>query len=252
MGHAGGLMVINDLKRQWGRKTESLTDAAKNLGNKAVTSANFLGDKAAVNARVGARAVSEKAQDGHHKMLLNHYNPLFLDEHLDPEFDLPKMIVVVDENKRKGIEVCEGAMGWLGEEAGLEILYLYEKAVTLSGLTFYPRPICDAVYFVDVFHADKYVNLESYFEGIQKDKMIELADVAHALGVKKYQVQSYEMDKSVAMKKFSANEKTSVTDSGRNASEELSDQSENAATFFTERHILFTQIFEGNALPVRP
>lgn len=48
------------------------------------------------------------------------------------------MIKIVDDAERRGIDVCEGAIGWLGKVANTEIMYLYDEAVEDSGLTFVP------------------------------------------------------------------------------------------------------------------
>ena len=39
-------------------------------------------------------------------------NPLFVED-CSTAFDMPNLVVIADEDARKGVEVCDGAIGWL-------------------------------------------------------------------------------------------------------------------------------------------
>lgn len=158
------------------------------------------------------------------------------------------MIIIADEDERKDIDVCEGAIGWLSKQAGLEVLHLYEEAVNMSGLRFRPMPICDSAYYVDAFDKYLFINLGCYFGVVQKNKMTELANIAHSLGAKKCELQTYELEKTISINKGSKGAKVSKGKAKGGGSLESSSSS----TVSAERKILFTQTFEGEATPERP
>lgn len=74
------------------------------------------------------------------------YNPLFPETYMSEAFNLPNMIQIVDDAVRHGIDVCEGAIGWLNSESGMEVLHLYDEAVEMSRIQFVPNVECNAIY----------------------------------------------------------------------------------------------------------
>jgi len=167
------------------------------------------------------------------------------------------MIVIADEDQRKGIEVCEGAIGWFSKEAGLEVLHLYEEAVPFSGVAFFPRAICDAVYFEDTMTPGRYVSLDCYFDVLNKDKITELRRIAYELGAKKCTLEVTEEAKSVRVGKGAASGKGKTEVSAGKARKRISSTGgevkadlKNAKEL--EQRIVFEQEFEGNANPKRP
>lgn len=234
-------MAVKGIKKQVSKKAGVLLGKAKEQGSKALD-----------GAKVGARIAADAAQDGRQKLRTAHYNPVFPEEYASPDFDMPKMVIIEDEDVRKGIDVCEGSIGWLSTEKGLEVLHLYEEAIPVSGLHFHPSPLCDTAYFLDSFHANRYVNLSKYFEVIQKDKMSELLDIAHSLGAKSCRLETYEMEKAVSMKKGNANGKVKGKVKGQPVNVQVCIEAERASQNTTERKVLTTQAFEGEAEPKRP
>ena len=110
-----------------------------------------LSKKTISDMQASAVALSEKAKQDNYLRRLKKYNPLFLDVYQSESFNLPNMIMIRDDAERKGIDVCEGAIGWLGNESGMEVLYLYDEFVPNCGITFVPSADCDAIYYVDKF-----------------------------------------------------------------------------------------------------
>lgn len=155
--------------------------------DRAAEAAAALAEAAAEGAQNATEAVREKSR----RLMLEHYRPVFPADYLAPDYDLPKMIIVVDEDTRKGVEVCEGAIGWFSDDDDLEVLHLYESAIEMSGLTFFPRPVCDSTYFVDPFDDGRYLNLAKFFEILHQDQVTELRSIAHALGARECRLESY-------------------------------------------------------------
>ncbi|MFR7403155.1 MAG: hypothetical protein ACLUW6_00320 [Coriobacteriaceae bacterium] len=72
------------------------------------------------------------------------------------------MVIIEDEDKRKGIDVCEGAIGWLTKASnGMEIFHLYHAFAKESGLAFHPFAQMGAVYVRDPSGLDRFLDLES-------------------------------------------------------------------------------------------
>jgi hypothetical protein len=165
------------------------TEFLKNAAGKA----NEMGKKAAVAVQTGIQTVSNNAQQQAYEERMKKYAPLFPDQYRNADFNIPNLIHIVDDAVRKGIDVCEGAIGWLSQEKGVEVLNLYDEAITFSGLQFLPAAICDSVYYVDPFNRNCYISIDSYFSHIQQAKLAELQHIAFSLGVKHYWVEMVEM-----------------------------------------------------------
>ena len=203
----------------------------------------------ATGVRQGAGAAIKGIQDAAREARIALYSPVFPEQYRDPDFDLPRTIVIVDGDQRKNIDVCEGAIGWLSKNAGMEVLHLYESFVPDSGLRFHPVALCDAAYCVDPFDAARYVNLDAYFETMQQDKVTELRNVAYELGAKSCRLESYceESNASSETKRATAS-LLPVRASG----DEL--EAHGAMNREAERlcEIVFSATFEENAAPRRP
>jgi hypothetical protein len=143
--------------------------------------------------QTGIQTVSNNAQQQAYEERMKKYAPLFPDQYRNADFNIPNLIHIVDDAIRKGIDVCEGAIGWLSQEKGVEVLNLYDEAITFSGLKFLPAAICDSVYYVDPFDRNCYISIDSYFSYIQQSKLAELQHIAFSLGVKHYWVEMVEM-----------------------------------------------------------
>ena len=143
-----------------------------------------LGKKTVSDVQAGAAALSEKAKQDSYLRRLKKYNPLFLDVYQSGSFNLPNLIMIRDDAERKGIDVCEGAIGWLGNESGMEVLYLYDEFVPECGITFIPSADCDAVYYVDKFDRKKYIRTDCIFKIANSERFAELESIAYSLGAK--------------------------------------------------------------------
>ena len=223
---------------------ENMIDTAKKIAGDAAVRAKDIGAKSAQIAARGIQEANETAVRMQHEAQLARYNPIFPQEYLDPEFDLPMMIVLVDEDERKGIDVCEGSIGWLSTKGKMEVLHLYLEAVPLSGLEFYPLSVCDAVYFYDPFNRKRFISLSSYFETAQKDKLTELLNIAHMLGAKECIIESFEMEKRVSRKKLGAGVKAN----GNQGDFDMSSDASSSA----RRTIEMAHKFEGSDMPIMP
>lgn len=158
-----------------------------------------LGKKTVSDVQAGAVALSEKAKQDNYLRRLKKYNPLFPDIYYSETFNLPNMIMIRDDAERKGIDVCEGAIGWLGNESGMEVLYLYDEFVSDCGITFVPSADCDAIYYVDSFDRSRYTRLDCIFSRSHEERLAELEHVAYCLGAKSCTIEISESSTEVSI-----------------------------------------------------
>lgn len=200
----------------------------------------------------GAVSLSEKTKHDAYLRRLRKYNPLFPDVYNSPEFCIPNMIMIVDDAVRRGIDVCEGSIGWLGKQGNMEILYLYDEAVPVSKLQFVPAATCDSVYYVDSFDRHRFIRVDCIFSKAHEERLAELEYIAHSLGAKSCSVEISESHTEVTVSKKKASIKEQATVKGISAS--ASESSENSASYrgVSQRSGVTTAQFEGSDTPKRP
>ena len=155
------------------------------------------GKKTISDVQAGANDLSEKMKQDSYQRRLKKYNPLFPDVYQSAAFNLPNMIMIRDDAERRGIDVCEGAIGWMGNEGGMEVLYLYDEVVPTSGITFVPSADCNAIYYVDKFDRNKFVRTDCIFKIAYDERLAELEHIAYSLGAKHCTIDILETEKSL-------------------------------------------------------
>lgn len=198
-----------DIAQNVGKNATSVIgDAGRAVQSAAASTRTIVGKAAGDAAGIAGekvQAVADAIQEGAYELKKNKYNPVFPDDYFSPDYDRPNMIVLVDEDMRKGIDVCEGAMGWFSKEGDLEVLHLYMKDIGRSGVGFHPSPVLGAVYYVDPFNSKRFIKIDDYFETAKKDRMTELREIARALGAKKCSIELIEEEKSSKRAQAKAN-----------------------------------------------
>lgn len=206
------------------------------------------GKKAAADARVGVNAMVEKTKADGYARRLKKYNPLFPEQYQSENFNLPNIIMIVDDAVRRGIDVCEGSIGWLSKESGVEVLCLYDEAVTFSGIQFIPSATCDALYYVDSFDRNRFIRTDCIFSKAHEERMAELEHVAYSVGAKKCTIEISESDSDMQVqnKSMNASENYKGVSSTESMEQSLSQagKSRRSGRIVTE--------FEGNGTPQRP
>lgn len=157
--------------------TESFSSLVQNTVN--------IGKKAAVTAKNNVNSLVEKTKSENLKRKLKKYNPVFPDQYQSKSFNLPNMIMIVDDAVRRDIEVCKGSIGWLSKQGDVEVFYLYDEAVEYSGITFVPSVTCDAIYYVDNFDRKRFIRTDCIFSKAHEERIAELKHIAYSLGAKK-------------------------------------------------------------------
>lgn len=168
------------------------------------------GKKVATGTKKGVESAIGKVKEDSLLRKLKKLNPVFPDQYKGEEFKLPNVIMIVDDAVRRGDKLCEGAIGWLTNDTGVEMLCLYDEAIEFSGIQFIPAPICDAIYYVDAFDRNKFVRTDCIFSKAHEERIAELKHVAHCLGAKKCSIEIYELETGTMIQEKSASVSESV------------------------------------------
>ncbi len=174
--------------------------------------------KISENVQEKAKTFSDKTKNDSYMRKLKKYNPLFAERFYSEEFNLPNMIVIVDDAVRRGIDVCEGAIGWLSNENGMEVMYIYDEFAPSCGISFVPNVICDAVYYVDKFDRNRFVQTDCIFSKAHEERLAELKYIAYSLGAKYCSIEISESNTKVEINKAKAEMKAKEPLKGVSAS----------------------------------
>ena len=196
-------------------------------------------------------ALSEKSKQDSYLRRVKKYNPLFPDVYNSSTFTVPNMIVIVDDAVRRGIDVCEGAIGWISNQGDMEVMHLYDEAVPTCGLQFAPTADCEAVYYVDNFCRNRYIRVDCIFSSAHEERLAELKHVAHALGAKKCTIEISESSKEISVQnsKMGISGKISAGPKGSSAE---SAEHKSSYNDVNRRSGRITAEFEGNNTPKKP
>lgn len=207
-----------------------------------------LGKKAAADAKAGVTAIVEKTKADEYTRKLKKYRPLFPEHYQSDAFNIPNIIVIVDDAVRKGIDVCDGAVGWLSKESGEEVLHLYDEAISFSGIDFIPAPVCNAVYYVDHFDRSRFIQADCIFSRTLKEKIDELQHIAESVGAKRCVIDISESSKNSRTKQKSADLGASTDQVRGNATADYKQSSKNSKSQYGHVEAEFT----GLRFPKRP
>ena len=207
-----------------------------------------LGKKVVADTKVGVTAMVEKSKADEYARRLKKYNPLFPEQYQSVSFNLPNIIVIVDDAVRRGIDVCEGSIGWLSKDSGAEVLHLYDEAVQFSGVQFVPAATCDAVYYVDSFDRNRFIRTDCIFSKAHEEKIAELKHIAYSIGAKRCTIDISESSTKSKTKLATADVSAKAEDIHGKASANYENSSKNSKRRHGHDEIEFT----GFRLPKRP
>ena len=208
-----------------------------------------VGKSAAESVQKGALAFSEKVKEDSFQYRLNKYNPLFLDKYMATEFVLPQLIVIVDEVVRRGIDVCDGAIGWKSVQSDTEVLHLYNTSIALKKIDFYPTATTDATYYVDNFNPNRYINVDCIFNKAHEERLAELKQIAYSLGAKSCTIEISESTQESTSSNRSANLGGKIGGIGKIG---VKADSSSGNTTARRRSGKITAVFEGSVAPTQP
>ena len=165
------------------------TKKGKETLSKVLQKTSDVGKKAVTDIQQGAKDLSEKAKNDSYARRLKKYNPLFPEKYQSESFNIPNMIMIRDDAERRGIDVCDGAIGWIDNANGMEVMCLYDEAVKMSGIQFVPTVTCNAIYYVDSFDRNRFIRTDCIFNKAHEERLAELQNIANLLGAKKCSIE---------------------------------------------------------------
>lgn len=228
------------------------TKKEKEAVSKFLQKTSDFGKKTVSDVQAGAVALAEKTKQDSYMRRLKKYNPLFPDVFYSVEFNLPNMIVIRDDAERRGIDVCEGSIGWLSQESGMEVLYLYDEEVSSCGLSFVPSAECDSVYYIDSFDRKRFIRTDCIFKKAHEEKLAELKHIAHSLGAKSCAIEISESDIEVNVSKKKASVGGGGLFHGTKVSTAETAEQNATAKISNRRSGKITSTFEGSNTPKMP
>lgn len=155
-----------------------------------ITSTDVSVVKDAISDAVKEGAVAFKAgvDDTRKQMELKLLKPIFKDTLESADFYMPKLIRIVDRDKKySDSDVCQGSIGYVSDKGGLRIVNVFNDSLADFGMTFYPDPDCE-FYYINPTDRDNYIALDEYFSYMKKVRINELQRVAQELGAKHFKV----------------------------------------------------------------
>ncbi len=226
------------------------TKKGKEAISKVLQKTSDAGKKAVTDIQQGAKDLSEKAKNDSYLRKMKKYNPLFPDTYESEAFNIPNMIMIRDDAERRGIDVCEGAIGWIDNANGIEVMCLYDEAVKMSGIQFVPNVTCDAIYYVDSFDRNRFVRTDCIFSKAHEERLAELKNIAYSLGAKTCSIEISEASFEVSLNKKKANINGSIKNANISTNEkyEQSLSHENSS----QRSGKIVVNFEGSNTPTQP
>lgn len=204
--------------------------------------------KVASETRRSVENVVIKAKNESLLRKLKKLNPVFPEQYQSEDFNLPNVIMIVDDAVRRGNKLCEGAIGWLSSDAGMEMLCLYDEEVEFSKLKFIPAPVCGETYCVDSFDRTKFIQMNYIFSRAQEEKIAELKHIAHCLGAKKCSIEIREFQTDASSQKRSASASESVK--GKKTQEFVDNDMRKSESDSRSGKVEIE--FEGNATCINP
>lgn len=207
-----------------------------------------LGKKVATSTKDNITNLVEKSKSISTARKLKKLNPLFPEQYNSDSFNLPNMIMIVDDAVRRDIELCNGAIGWTSKDTGAEILYLYDEAVEFSKLSFVPTVTCDTLYYVDSFDRNRFIRVDCIFGKAHEERIAELKHIAYSLGAKSCSIEISESiaDSNTSSKSASIKEVFKNTTSTETSNQGFSSSGSNRRSGRVEI------TFEGNETPQKP
>ena len=191
-------------------KNEKTTEKVLNFFEKA----SDLSKRTADNIHKGAKDLSKKIKEENQERKFKKYNPLFAEEFESDSFNIPNVIKIVDDADRRGIEICEGAIGWRERINKIEVLCLYDEAVRMSGINFIPTAACNTFYCVDNYNRNNFISADKIFSMAHNERLAELEHIAYSLGAKKYSIDIVENNLQENSERKSTNTQINVKSVG--------------------------------------
>ncbi len=228
------------------------TKKGKETLSKVLQKTSDVGKKAVTDIQQGAKDLSEKAKNDSYARRLKKYNPLFPEKYQSESFNIPNMIMIRDDAERRGIDVCDGAIGWIDNANGMEVMCLYDEAIDFSGINFVPVASCDAFYYIDNYDRNRFIRTDCIFSKAHEERLSELQNIANLLGAKRCSIEINEMVVESKKEHKNASITQSVSIKGVNVKANEGREEINVNESVNQRNGKIVAEFDGNDKPEIP
>lgn len=229
-------------------KASDIADAAADKGGEVKNQLVDVRRGVAVNVKKGGSFAVAKLEDVKENIDEKRYNPVSKDIFLAEDFQVPKLIWLMDSDPYPNVEVCRDAVGYMPRIGKMRILKLIKGEASDQKLSFYPN-LNESIYYRNPYEKDLYVNLDEYFDYIKKKRVNELVDIASKLGAKYVKIVFKEEKK--AFVSVAANKKTKEKVKGA-AGEEEAAEIKASAKNLQELEVASEMEFAGHNNPEMP
>lgn len=229
-------------------KASDIADAAADKGGEVKNQLVDVRRGVAVNVKKGGSFAVAKLEDVKEDIDEKRYNPVSKDIFLAEDFQVPKLIWLMDSDPYPNVEVCRDAVGYMPRIGKMRILKLIKGEASDQKLSFYPN-LNESIYYRNPYEKDLYVNLDEYFDYIKKKRVNELVDIASKLGAKYVKIVFKEEKK--AFVSVAANKKTKEKVKGA-AGEEEAAEIKASAKNLQELEVASEMEFAGHNNPEMP
>lgn len=194
-----------------GKSAMDLLDRSKNKmvqvidqnddGKLDMTDVSVIADSVSDAMKKGAQAVKDSAEVRARELERKSLQPIFQENLDDIDFHVSKFIRVTDRDKKHAESlVCQGSIGYMSEQKGLQIVNIFKDSIDAYGLAFQPNADSE-FYYVDPTDSEFYIDLDNYFNYLKIVRINELQKIAQDLGAKYFKLTYMEeMTSSSAQK----------------------------------------------------
>ena len=148
----------------------------------------------------GGDQLSKKMYEAKIEFEKKRLRPIYKETFLEENYKYPDMIRVVEYDKQHmESEACVGAVGFMDNVDGAEILNIYKRNADLLKIRLFPYTH-ETIYYPSAGSKNLYVDLGEYFEYEEKQRIAELEHIAYKLGANYFKVTIMEEKKSFVKK----------------------------------------------------
>ena len=187
----------NAAKGFWDNSIEKAVQAVDQNGDGKINLADVSAMAGAVGGAVkkGAQDLKQGVAEKAIRDELKALRPFFTEILKTPGFTMPKLIRVAERDKKHADSaLCEGAIGFLSNQKGTDILTFFKDSAEKFGFTFIPNADSE-LYYADPSNTERYIALDEYFGYLKVVRINELQRIAQDLGAKHFRV-TYKEEKN--------------------------------------------------------
>ena len=228
-----------------------LKEKVVSLAKEAKAKIGEVAEKTGEQAKEIVADTGEKIKDLKDKAEKMLFNPITLDEYRSANYNVPKLVRMLDKDTHEGLESCAGAIGYESTIAKMKVFEIIKKNASDLNIRFSPNKN-GIIYYQNPYEQDMFLNIEDYFEFIKKKRVNELEMIANKLGAKHINVTIKEEKKSFV--RLNAKKKNSLKGKveGVNAGLDEEEKAELESKQFNILEIALDHNFTNPGNPERP